>query len=335
MHLVFVLPDLLALREPHSKPVRAGGLAALVALAGLPVRADADLAATLAARYGVHRQSDWPLAAIRVCALGIDPGEAYWLAADPVTFAVGRDDVRLAGVVDDLSRDDADALVATLNAHFAADGLAFVAPAPDAFFACVATRPALSTHALSEAAHHALRDLSPQGPDGAAWRRWQSEIQMLLFDHPVNVRREGDGLAPVHSVWFSCGGTLPPRPTPASSLRTFADAGVALALAAHAGSPARALPASLARAIAEAGATECVVVVLASPVDWEAFDAAWGAPSRDALLAARLETVSLMTEDLGFALSWRARRGNFGQRLKARLAHHDLAQLLAAVPATE
>lgn len=333
MHLVFVLPELLALRKPRSKPVRAGALAALVALSAAPARADANLAATLAAQYGVQRQSDWPLASIRVAALGIDPGAAYWLAADPITLAVGRDDVRLVGVVDDLARDDADALVATLNAHFAADGLSIVAPKPDAFFACVATRPALSTHSLSEAAHHPLRDLFPEGPDGAAWRRWQSEIQMLLFDHPVNVRREGDGLAPVNSVWFSCGGTLPQRPTPPLALRTFADAGVAVALAAYVGSPAHALPASLSLALADTGAAEYVVVAPAAPVDWQAFDTGWAAPARDALLAARLATVSLMTEDQGAAVSWRAHRGNFLQRLKARLARHDLPQLLAAVPA--
>ena len=55
-------------------------------------------------------------------ALGIDPGADYWLAADPVTLEAGRDDVRLAGAVADLAPAEATALMAMLNAHFAADG---------------------------------------------------------------------------------------------------------------------------------------------------------------------------------------------------------------------
>ncbi len=46
---------------------------------------------------------------------------------------------------------------------------------------------------------------------------------MLLHEHPVNAARERAGRPPANSVWFSGGGTLPPRAAPASSIRTFAD----------------------------------------------------------------------------------------------------------------
>ncbi len=162
----------------------------MLAAAGPPARQAEGLAAALAAHYGIRRQTDWPLAAIRVAALGIDPTDAYWLAADPVTLTVGRDDVAFAGIVDDLARDDADALVATLNAHFADDDLAFVAPRPDALFARVATPPRLSTHPPVAMPDQPLRMRLPEGPDAGVWRRWQSEIQMLLHEHPVNAARE-------------------------------------------------------------------------------------------------------------------------------------------------
>ena len=59
---------------------------------------------------------------------------------------------------------------------------------------------------------------------------------MLLHEHPVNIERERAGRSPANSVWFSCGGTMPPRPPVARGFEcTFAAAGIAAALAAHAG----------------------------------------------------------------------------------------------------
>jgi hypothetical protein len=43
------------------------------------------------------------------------------------------------------------------------------------------------------------------------WPRLQSETQMLLHDHPVNARRETQGLPGVNSIWLSGCGT-PPAP---------------------------------------------------------------------------------------------------------------------------
>ena len=40
------------------------------------------------------------------------------------------------------------------------------------------------------------------------WRKWQNEIQMIWFNHPVNESRENQGLLPVNSVWISGIGSL-------------------------------------------------------------------------------------------------------------------------------
>jgi hypothetical protein len=217
----------------------APALAELIALAGAPERQSGGIAAALAKHYGVARQSgqsDWPLAPIRVAALGVAPGDAYWLAADPVTVELGLANAELSGIVDDLGRAEADALLATLNAHFASDGLAFVAPRPDRFFVRAAAAQRLSTVTTSAALRRPLRPLLPQGPDAGVWRRWHSEIEMLFHEHAVNVERERTGRAQVNSLWFSEGGTLPPPP-PAARIATFATNDIASALAAFAGSP--------------------------------------------------------------------------------------------------
>jgi len=331
VQLVLALPDLLALRAAGAASLRAPALAELLAAAGAPVRDEHGFDAALATRYGVARQADWPLAPMRAAALGVDPGEAYWLAADPVTLVAGRDDVQLAGVVDDLDRAGADALVATLNAHFTADGLTFVAPRPDAFFVRVDVPPRLSTYPAALAASRPLSALLPEGGDADAWQRWQSEIQMLLHDHPVNAERERAGRPPANSIWLSFGGTLPPRGAGSATICTFADSGIAVALAAHAGAPACALPARLDDALAAAADAALAVVVLEPPLDALALERAWGAPARDALAAGRLETVTLLADDGGDAVLWHIRRPRWPwQRVARRLGRHDLAALLAA-----
>jgi hypothetical protein len=329
MHLILVAPGLLESRDAGGARVEAFALAHLLAAAGAPACEAGDVAAPLAARYGIARQDDWPLAPIRLAALAVDPGDAYWLAADPVTLVAGRDDVRLAGAVGDLGRVDADALVAALNAHFAGDGLAFVAPAPDAIFVRVGARARLSTHPLAAAARRPLRALLPEGPDAPAWRRWQSEIQMLLHEHPVNRDRERAGRPPANSLWFSCGGTMPVRREPRPEIRTYAAAGIATALAAYAGSPARPLPVRLDDALVEARGAESTVVALESGLDMAILEQSWAAPAWAALAAGRLESVSILADGAGTAAAWQLRRPGLRQRLAARFRRHDLAALFA------
>ena len=45
----------------------------------------------------------------------------------------------------------------------------------------------------------------------AHWRRLSNEVQMLLHDHPVNLRRQQAGQVPVNALWFWGGGALPVR----------------------------------------------------------------------------------------------------------------------------
>ena len=114
------------------------------------------------------------------------PDDAYWLLAEPVTLLVGQLDVRLGAVVDDLSADEAAALVATLNSHFAGDGLRFIALDPARWLIAATDVQQLVTHPADDAVGAPISPFLPDGPDAARWRRWQTEMQMLLFAHPVS-----------------------------------------------------------------------------------------------------------------------------------------------------
>ncbi len=349
--LVVVLPGLLPPADaglaPPSRPdgARAAArtapaLARLLALAGEPTVEPDGIGAALAPLYGIARQADWPLAPVRAAALGQAAGSDYWLAADPVLLEAGRDDVRLVARVADLSADEAAALVATLNAHFAADGIAFVAPRPDAWFVRCASVPRLATRPLDAALGRTLRALLPEGADAPRWRRWGNEIQMLLHEHPINAARAAAGRRPVNSVWLSTGGTLPPPAV--VPVATFANGGVAVALAAHAGRPARPVPAELGAALDAApgaAATATVVVALPAPADAALVDRAWAQPAWKALARGRLRSVTVIAnhggdrggaDGEGEALAWRARRPSLRQRVAARFGSPDLDALLAA-----
>ena len=115
----------------------------------------------------------------------------------------------LAARIDDLDGGDADALMATLNAHFGGDGLAFHAPRPDAWFVLLDQAPSLDDHPAFRRARRNLSVASRRGNDAAQWRRWLDEMQMLLHEHPVNVAREARGRVPVTGIWISDGGRIP------------------------------------------------------------------------------------------------------------------------------
>ena len=322
MPLVLSLPGLLA-RDAYPP---APSLARLIALARPPER-DEAIDALLAPRYGVVRQGDWPLASIRLAALGVDPGDRYWLSANPVTIVAGRDDLLLEREVSDLSADDAQQLVETLNAHFAADSIAFVAPRPDAWFLRADSAPALATHPLDAARGRTLRELMPHGPDARTWRRYQNEIQMLLFEHPVNVAREQAAKLPANSVWLEYGGTRAAR-TPSHAIRTWTDNATVAALAAFARSPAQPLPASVAECLANAEHDE-TVVAFAGPVDVDAVERAFARPALHALARGTVDTVTIVADGGGVALSWRAERPSLWSRWTRRFGERDLAANLA------
>ena len=330
MQLFLALPGLFEERDDTGASGAAPALSHLLTLAGTPKRQTGGLDAALAAHYGVERQDDWPLAPIRIAALGIEPGDGYWLAADPVAVEVGMASAELAGVVADLDRSETDALVATLNAHFATDELAFVAPRPGRIFVRAATATRLSTVATSAALRRPLRPLLPQGPDAPTWRRWQSEIEMLLHEHPVNLERERAGRAQVNAFWFSQGGTLAPLRQPAASIATFASNGIAVALAAFAGAPAHALPDDLGGALDAAGSVDTIVAAPGEAIDIPSIERAWAAPARDALAAGSLDSMQILAESAGDAVIWHAGRPTLWQRIAGRFEARDLRTLLDA-----
>ncbi len=320
MPLTLVVPGLLDLPATVLASVDecAPALARLLATGDRPESEQDGLIATACRACGIERQDDWPVAPRLARAMGIDPGSAYWLCADPATLAVGADDVRLSALVDDLAPEDAHALVAALNAHFAPDGIFFVAATPARWFVRAQEAQRITTRPPAAAFGAPLFGFLPSGLDSARWRRWQNELQMLFFEHPANLKRERSGGAVVNSVWLWGGGTEEPRRPSATSI--FAREPCVLDLARGSALEVRAPPARF-DALDSLDAAVWLDRVEADGADrqLEAMDRAWMAPVERASDAVRLTGIEIVVAGRERALRFRPRRPSLMQRWRARL----------------
>lgn len=143
------------------------------------------------------------LAADLAAASGLDTAGRHWLLADPVNLRVDRDRALLGDVgIMQLSQQEADALVASLNQLFAEDGFLFHAPTPQRWFLSLPAATGAEFSALPDVIGNDINHHLPRGSNGMLWSRYLNELQMLLYTHPVNDAREMRGEVPVNSLWL-------------------------------------------------------------------------------------------------------------------------------------
>ncbi|MDO8313464.1 MAG: hypothetical protein Q7T25_16155, partial [Sideroxyarcus sp.] len=129
----------------------------------------------------------------------LEPG--CWLRADPVHVRLQREQVVLLPNVT-VSADESVQFCASLNEHFAGQGMTFFAPHPQRWYVRLNESPDITTVPLSQAAGRNIHGNLPTGAGALRWHQIFNEIQMLLFAHPLNEAREARGEATINSVWF-------------------------------------------------------------------------------------------------------------------------------------
>jgi len=164
--------------------------------------ADESLETWLCRTFGIP---DCGIAPVTLRADGLEPGAFYWLRADPVHLRLDRDRLLLQSEAT-LTGDEAAQLCAGLNAHFADDNLHFIAAHPQRWYLRLNVAPNISTLPPAQVEGRNIHEHLPRGPDALRWHSVFNEIQMLLFEHPVNRLREIRGELPVNSVWLWGGG---------------------------------------------------------------------------------------------------------------------------------
>lgn len=131
--------------------------------------------------------------------------QAWYLRCDPVHIRADRDRLLLFDAktaLDDLSQTEAEALIKSLNKHFADDNLTFFAPNPQRWYLRLDKQPQVNFTELEQVRGADVHDYMPDGIDKMLWRSYLNEIQMLLHDHEINLYRENNGLLSINSVWF-------------------------------------------------------------------------------------------------------------------------------------
>jgi hypothetical protein len=337
MHLILVAPGLLA-QSPQALAA-ARSLAMLAQLSAAPRVQSLGIAAALVAALGAA--ADTPVAPLAALGGGIDPGDDYVSAAEPVFLAADRDDLVLIKRIDDLAVNEASTLVAMLNRHFDADDLRFVLARPDAWFVRCVNAPDIVTAPLDAACGRGVYPYLPRGVDGGTWKRWQNEIGMLLHEHPINAAREANGMAPVTGIWFWGGGRLG-NVAPLSATAVTAAPGrvgdLARGVAWHGGGTAHTLePDDTTLRVIERAASRsagdkrqpAVVVGVLEAVDREtgvlALESRWLAPALALLSRQRIDTLSFLADGNGTAARWTAARPTLWRRVIASVHRKPFA----------
>lgn len=151
-------------------------------------------------------------AAVSLAGEGL-PREGRWLHADPVHLAIGQEAVALhdaSGL--GITREEANGLVAALQAHFEPDGLVFLSPAPERWYVRVPAGEVPATTPLDKALGRNIFGLLPRGTGQVNWPAAVTEVQMLFSSHPVNEQREAARRRTVNGVWFWGEGESPAMP---------------------------------------------------------------------------------------------------------------------------
>lgn len=236
MHFELVLPGL---AWPPSGAAQAAGGLALPALAALLGHAEVSWLPPVAPevwltqRFGA-RDPRQPYAALRRRGEAPPADDAHWLCCDPVHLHFARDKLLLADASGLAIRaDEAATLIAGINETFSDIGR-FEAPAPDRWYVALADEPRPFFHPLPDVNGRPVQLFLPEGEDVARWARLANELEVWLYNHPVNAAREAAGQRPINGIWLWGAGPRQATLT-APAARIQADGPLARGLARHAG----------------------------------------------------------------------------------------------------
>jgi hypothetical protein len=210
MHVTLLAADLVPPPQFIAPPdlPRLASLEALLARGKTTKSAGMFLEEAVLGEFNVS-PANAPIAALTRIADGGTADDATWLRADPVHLHVSRDNVQLMDShVIEPTLAEAHAIAATLNQHLAQDKLTIDVLDDARWYMKIQASEAPRAPPLWQVAGGSVYDQLPQGEGRINWRRLQNELQMLLFDHPVNGAREAKGILPINGIWLWGAGSL-------------------------------------------------------------------------------------------------------------------------------
>lgn len=229
MHLL--IPFASALSDAASHVLRdlaLPHLAELLGLLGPARRDDADPLTlsppherALAESFGWHGADGClPFAARAAAADGIAVDDLAWGLVTPTHWHVGRDHVTLADPAAlELDAAESRAAFDAVAELFESEGFRFAWGAPSRWYAahdCLVDLPCASLdRVIGRNVELWMRGSEARSREAKLVRRLQSELQLLLYPHALNDRREARGALTLNSFWLSgCGRAQPEEGEP-------------------------------------------------------------------------------------------------------------------------
>jgi hypothetical protein len=149
-----------------------------------------------------------PNAALAWQRAGNEAGSAYWLYATPVHLVLQRDSFSLSEPAPlPLEENEIEALTSAFNQHFSQDNMQFFWHEKQ-WFLRLDNNPSIQTSAPEAALNKDISAFLPTGDGAMQWASFSNEIQMLLFEHPINQEREAKRLPIINSIWCYGGGQV-------------------------------------------------------------------------------------------------------------------------------
>lgn len=143
--------------------------------------------------------------------------DGAWGFITPCHWQVGGKHVVMSGpALPDFPAQESQALLAAMQPYFAEDGITLHYDRPERWLACGDAFAGLATASLDRVLGRDVASWMPDTRQAVHLQRLQSEMQMLLYTHPVNDARAARGVLPVNSFWLSGTGSLPASARPAA-----------------------------------------------------------------------------------------------------------------------
>lgn len=143
-----------------------------------------------------------PYAALSAIGNGIQSQKGWWLRIDPVELLVDAGNICLAGRDHLLlEKSEREHLLTDLNILLEENNLIIQAGTNQEWYLQLSEPAKISTHPIFKVIAKDIRSFLPSGPDQKWWHTLLTELQMVLFVHPVNENRQRLSLPMINSVW--------------------------------------------------------------------------------------------------------------------------------------
>ena len=158
--------------------------------------------AWLAQALGLSADGLPAFAAAAMPGMGLDPAGDTWFIINPAHIQITRNHLTMNDLRG-LRLTDAEArpLFDVAKPYFDDIGKTLLYGDAATWFMRAGDWSDLKTSSPDVAAGLNLTDWLPSGPHAVDFRKLQNEVQMLWFEHPVNVERESRGLPAINSFW--------------------------------------------------------------------------------------------------------------------------------------